>query len=73
MDITMIISTALATVILLVIVGLAVGLFYYRWRTTELMSGFREFIRRNRQLEDEVHQLRQELKRQKQQTMTHTK
>lgn len=61
MDVTTIITTALATVVLLLIVGLALGLAYYRWRTSELLSGFREFLLRNRRLEDEVERLSREL------------
>jgi len=61
MNATTIITVALATVVLLIIIGLAVGLAYYRWRTTELLAGFSEFIRQNRKLEDEVNELSREL------------
>lgn len=61
MNATTIITVALATVVLLIIIGLAVGLVYYRWRTTELLAGFSEFIRQNRKLEDEVNELSREL------------
>ena len=60
MNATTIITVALATVVLLIIIGLAVGLVYYRWRTTELLTGFSEFIRQNRKLEDEVNELSRE-------------
>ena len=61
MDVTAILTTALATVVLLLIVGLALGLAYYRWRTYELLSGFKEFILRNRRLEEEVERLSREV------------
>jgi cell division protein FtsL len=57
-----IIATALATVILLIIIVLSVGLLYYRWRTTELLSGMVAFVRQNQKLEDELNRLTQELK-----------
>jgi cell division protein FtsL len=61
MDVNVIITSALATVILLLVIGMALAIAYYRWRTTELLSGFREFILRNRRLEDEVERLTREL------------
>ena len=57
MNVEIIITTVLATVILLIIIGLSVGLLYYRWRTTELMSGMVEFARQNQKLEEEVTRL----------------
>ncbi len=61
MDVNVIITSALATVILLLVIGMALAIAYYHWRTTELLSGFREFILRNRRLEDEVERLTREL------------
>ena len=39
MTLSFIIAVALSTVLMLIIIGLVVALAYYRWRTTELMSG----------------------------------
>ena len=61
METTSILAVALATVVLLLLIGLVAGLIYYRWRTTELMSGISEFIRRNLTLETKVHELEQQL------------
>jgi len=61
MDISTIISVALATVILLIIIGLVVALVYYRWRSTELMEGLGEFIRQNRKQQKELDELEREI------------
>ena len=61
METTFILAVALSTVVLLLLIGLVVGLIYYRWRTTELMSGISEFIHRNLTLETKVHELEQQL------------
>lgn len=73
MDVNVIITTALATVILLLIIGMALAIAYYHWRTTELLSGFREFILRNRRLEDEVERLTRELEQLKKNESCKTK
>lgn len=61
MDATTIIAVALATVILLVIIGLVFGLLYYRWRTTELMSGLGEFIRQNHKQQKKLDEMEREI------------
>ena len=71
MDPTTIIAVALATVILLVIVGLVFGLVYYRWRTTELMSGLGEFIRQNHKQQRELDELEREIENLKNQNTNH--
>lgn len=73
MDVNVIITSALATVILLLILGMALAIAYYHWRTTELLSGFREFILRNRRLEDEVERLTRELEQLKKNESCKTK
>ena len=61
MDATTIIAVALATVILLVIIGLVFGLLYYRWRTTELMSDLGEFIRQNHKQQKKLDEMEREI------------
>lgn len=57
MVVSFIIAVALATVLMLIIIGLFVALIYYRWRTTELMSGISAFIRRNWKMEQHIRRL----------------
>lgn len=71
MDVSTIISVALATVILLIIIGLVVTLAYYRWRTTELMEGLGEFIRQNRKQQKEIDELEREIDNLKTQNTNH--
>ena len=71
MDVSTIISVALATVILLIIIGLVVTLAYYRWRTTELMEGLGEFIRQNRKQQKEIDKLEREIDNLKTQNTNH--
>jgi hypothetical protein len=52
-----ILAVALSTVIILLIIGLVLGMLYYRWRTKELMAGITDFIGRNWKLEQEIDQL----------------
>ena len=46
---------------MLIIIALVVALAYYRWRTTELMSGITEFIDRNWKMEQRIGQLEKEI------------
>lgn len=55
-----IIATALATVVTLIVIGLAMFLVYYHWRNTELMKGISAFIRRNWKMEQQINQLQKE-------------
>lgn len=71
MDATTIIAVALAAVVLLIIIGLVAGLVYYRWRTTELMSGLGEFIRQNRKQQKEIDELEREIDNLKTQNTNH--
>lgn len=59
-----ILAVALATVVTLIIIALAAGLIYHRWRTAELMKGISDFISRNWQMEKEIERLQQEIKKQ---------
>lgn len=56
MEISFIIAVALATVVMLIIIGLFVALMYYRWRTFELMSGINDYIRKNWKMEQQIKQ-----------------
>ena len=61
MEVSFIIAVALATVLMLIIIGLIVALAYYRWRNTELMAGISYFIRSNWKMEQEINKLEKEL------------
>lgn len=62
MEAAFIIAVALATVLTLLIVGLVVAVLYYRWRTSELMEGISEFIRKNWKLEKQIGELETKMK-----------
>ena len=57
MEVSFIIAVALATVVMLIVIGLFVALMYYRWRTSELMSGISDYIRKNWKMEQRIKQL----------------
>jgi cell division protein FtsB len=63
MNVTFIIAVALATVIMLIIIGLIIALAYYKWRTTELLSGIALFVNKNRELEAKIDELLSEIRR----------
>ena len=67
MDLTTIIAVALSTVILIIIIGLAAAFIYYRWRTTELMAGLAQFIRKTEKQRDELERLETEIQKLKEQ------
>jgi hypothetical protein len=56
-SVSFILAVALSTVVILLIIGLVLGMLYYRWRTKELMAGITDFIGRNWKLEQEIDQL----------------
>ena len=62
-DITLILTSALAAVILIVIVTLVALLIYYRWRNAELLTGLAKFIRENNRQQREVERLQREIDR----------
>jgi ABC-type long-subunit fatty acid transport system fused permease/ATPase subunit len=57
MEVSFIIAVALATVVMLIVIGLFVALMYYRWRTSELMSGISDYIQKNWKMEQRIKQL----------------
>lgn len=61
MVVSFIIAVALSTVTMLTIIGLVVALGYYRWRTSELLSGINYFIRANWTMEQQIYKLEKEL------------
>ena len=62
-DITLILTSALTTVILIVLIGLVALLIYYRWRNAELLTGLAKFIRENNRQQREVERLQREIAR----------
>lgn len=62
-DITLILTSALAAVILIVLIGLVALLIYYRWRNAELLTGLAKFIRENNRQQREVERLQREIER----------
>ena len=57
MVVSFIIAVALATVVMLIIIGLFAALMYYRWRTSELMSGISDYIHKNWEMEQQIKQI----------------
>ena len=47
---------------MLIFIGLAVAVAYYRWRTTELMTGISAFIRKNWEIEQQIEQLEKKIR-----------
>lgn len=62
MEVSFIIAVACATVLMLIFIGLAVAVAYYRWRTTELMTGISAFIRKNWEIEQQIEQLEKKIR-----------
>lgn len=62
-DITLILTSALTTVILIVLIGLVALLIYYRCRNAELLTGLAKFIRENNRQQREVERLQREIAR----------
>lgn len=59
-DITVIITIVISTIVALVIGVLAILIGYYHWRNHELLVNFSAFIRENLKLKDEIDRLRNE-------------
>lgn len=57
MVVSFIIAVALATAVMLIIIGLFVAMAYYRWRTSELMAVISDYIRKNWKMEQRIKQL----------------
>ena len=63
MNISFILSVALAAVILTIIASLAACLMYYRWRNLELLTGLRRFLRENLRQREELERMQMEIDR----------
>ena len=63
MNISFILSVALAAVILTIIASLAAFLIYYRWRNLELLTGLRRFLRENLRQREELERMQMEINR----------
>jgi hypothetical protein len=56
-DLTLILTVALAAAFVLVVAGLLVSLFYYRWRLMDSHRTLARFIRENILLHDKLEQI----------------
>lgn len=56
-DLTLILTVALAAAFVLVVVGLLLSLFYYRWRLVSSHRTLARFIRENLLLYDKLEQI----------------
>ena len=63
MNISFILSVALAAVVLAIIASLVVLLIYYRWRNLELLTGLRRFFNENLRQREELERMRMEIER----------
>ena len=54
MEMSFILAVALSVTLALIIIGLVVGLLYYKWRNTELLTGLGEFLRENNRLRRQI-------------------
>ena len=61
MTVTFIIAVALSTVLMLIFIGLALAVAYYRWRTAELMAGISIDIRKNWMMEQPIGELKKQI------------
>lgn len=52
-----ILAVALSVTLALIIIGLVMGLLYYKWRNTELLTGLGEFLRENNRLRQQISDL----------------
>ena len=63
MNMSFILSVALAAVVLVIIASLVALLIYYRWRNAELLTGMRRFFNENLRQREELERMRMEIKR----------
>ena len=63
MNISFILSVALAAVVLVIIASLVALLIYYRWRNAELLTGMRRFFNENLRQREELERMRMEINR----------
>ena len=63
MNMSFILSVALAAVVLVIIASLVALLIYYRWRNAELLTGMRRFFNENLRQREELERMRMEIER----------
>ena len=63
MNISFILSVALAAVVLAIIASLVALLIYYRWRNAELLTGLRRFFQESLRQREEVERMLMEIER----------
>ena len=63
MNMSFILSVALAAVVLVIIASLVALLIYYRWRNAELLTGMRRFFNENLRQREELERMRMEIDR----------
>ena len=61
MTVTFIIAVALSTVLMLIFIGLALAVAYYRWRTAERMAGISIYIRTKWMMEQQIGELKKQI------------
>ena len=65
MNMSIILSVALAAVVLVIIASLVALLIYYRWLNQELLTGLRRCFLENLRQREEVERMRMEIERMK--------
>ena len=63
MNMSFILSVALAAVVLVIIASLVALLIYYRWRNAELLTGMRRAFGENLRQREELERMRMEIDR----------
>ena len=63
MNISFILSVALAAVVLAIIASLVALLIYYRWRNAELLTGLRRFFQESLRQREELERMLMEIER----------
>lgn len=63
MNMSIILSVALAAVVLVIIASLVALLIYYRWRNQELLTGLRHCFQENLRQREEMERMRMEIER----------
>lgn len=63
MNMSFILSLALAAVVLVILASLVALLIYYRWRNAELLTGMRRFFSENLRQHEELERMRTEIDR----------
>ena len=63
MNLSFILSVALAAVVLAIIASLVALLIYYRWRNAELLTGLRRFFQESLRQREELERMLMEIER----------